>query len=131
MRFKYGPVNSEPEGRDLTSEKDQKSLADVLKLTNRCIACSEEIQPGAKICTHCDQFQDWRRFFGISAPVLSLLVALVSVLSIAIPAILNVRPPQTSDIHCSLLEWDESTATVKLAVSNKGSRAAGVQRLLH
>lgn len=99
-------------------------------VANRCIACREEIQPRAKVCTHCNQFQDWRRFFGLSSTVLSLLVALVSVLSIAIPAILNVTTPQQSDIRCSLLEWEEETGFVKLAVSNKGSRAAVVQGLL-
>jgi hypothetical protein len=113
---------------DNPSRESGNEIADKAKHpVSRCITCREKIERGAKICIRCNQFQDWRRFFGLSSTILSLLVALVSVLSIAIPAVLNVRPPQKSDIHCSLLEWNAEGGNFKLAVSNKGNRAAVVK----
>src|SRR5262249_20564094 len=50
-----------------------------------CIECRKAIEPGATKCTECDSFQDWRRHFTIGHVVLSLLVALVSVLTAAVP----------------------------------------------
>jgi hypothetical protein len=96
----------------------------------RCSTCSAEIPRGARICTKCNQFQDWRGFFGRSSTVLStilsLLVALFSVLTTAIPVIHNALTPERSNVQCSLLDWTDKNA--KLVVSNKGVRPAVVQR---
>jgi hypothetical protein len=45
------------------------------------------MRPGAAKCLACDSFQDWRRFSGVTTPVLSLLVALIAVSSAAAPGI--------------------------------------------
>lgn len=50
-----------------------------------CLVCRESILSGARKCTHCDSFQDFRRWISLSASVLALLVALVSVLSVVVP----------------------------------------------
>jgi hypothetical protein len=76
---------------------------------------------------HCQRYQDWRRIFGISATILSLLTALFAVLGVTVPVIINSWPFGASDIHFSLLDWSESD--VKLIVSNRGIRPAVVKML--
>jgi len=89
--------------------------------------CHNEIPRGAKICTECNSYQDWRRHFGISSTILSLLVALFSVLTVAIPVVRNALTPERSDIHCSLVRWGGAEAT--LLITNRGSRPAVVRNL--
>jgi len=50
-----------------------------------CKTCGEEIKITALKCIHCDSFQDWRSSLSFGSTVLSLLVALVSVLTFAAP----------------------------------------------
>lgn len=94
-----------------------------------CVVCQKEIPAGAKICTECDCYQDWRQYFGLSSTVLSLLVALFSVLTVAVPVIYEALTPKISVVHCNLISWDENTAEVKIAVSNEGARAAVIKTL--
>jgi hypothetical protein len=50
--------------------------------TKPCKVCGEEIRESARKCNHCDSYQDWRLNIGFSNTVLSLLVALCSVLTV-------------------------------------------------
>lgn len=52
-----------------------------------CRECSSKIPDSARKCTHCNAFQDWRRFLSVGNSSLSLVVALIAVLSIAVPVI--------------------------------------------
>ena len=94
---------------------------------SRCFLCRKPIPREAKICTECNSYQDWRKYFGVSSTVLSLLVALVSVLTVAVPVIRNALTPDRSDVRCSLLEWNPSGVT--LVVSNRGVRPAVLKNL--
>jgi predicted nucleic acid-binding Zn ribbon protein len=94
---------------------------------SRCFLCRKPIPRGARICTECNTYQDWRKYFGFSSTVLSLLVALVSVLTVAIPVIRNALTPDRSDVYCALLTWNTTGAT--LLVSNRGVRPAVVKNL--
>lgn len=49
-----------------------------------CRQCRRSIPLGARLCSHCNSFQDWRGYLSLSNSVLALLVALVSVSSIAL-----------------------------------------------
>jgi hypothetical protein len=60
---------------------------------SRCLSCQEPIHPKAKLCKTCKSYQDWRRHFDFSAVVLSLLVALISVISAVGPRIISWLPP--------------------------------------
>jgi hypothetical protein len=93
----------------------------------RCKICKEEIPNGAIYCTHCNRYQDFRRLFGISSTVLSLLVALVAVLSATLPTLIKILTPSHSDVHCSLLDWQGFQ--VRLVVANKGISPAVVKGL--
>ncbi len=63
-----------------------------------CRICCEPIAAGARKCIHCDSFQDWRGNLGVSATVLSLLVALVSVLTASAPILTKTLTPERSDL---------------------------------
>jgi hypothetical protein len=91
--------------------------------------CRKEIPSGAKICTECNCYQDWRRYFGVSGTILSLFVALFSVLAVALPVIWNTLTPNRSEVQCNLLNWSENTGEVTIIVSNKGNRPAVLKAL--
>jgi hypothetical protein len=50
-----------------------------------CRACGKAMPAQGRKCTECGSFQDWRRFLSFSTEVLALLIALFSVLGVAVP----------------------------------------------
>lgn len=89
-----------------------------------CCVCREPIRESATKCIHCDSFQDWRRYFSVSTIVLTLLVALISVLTAAIPVI---RTAFTADR--ARIQYATTTCTtekVGVFASNVGTRVAAV-----
>ena len=93
-----------------------------------CRTCAQLIPTLAKKCTHCGDFQDWRSHLGMSTTVLSLLVALVSVSSQAIPVILNaIKPAAAAEIRATLQGSDQFFLTI--LVTNTGQLTGGVNRV--
>jgi hypothetical protein len=86
----------------------------------RCLSCQEPIHPKAKLCKTCKSYQDWRRHFSFSTVVLSLLVALVSVVSAVGPQIVALLPPCGSDLRIRSYYFSEDT--VSLIVENRGNK---------
>lgn len=56
----------------------------------KCLVCKSAIEDGASKCVHCNSFQNWRRFLGMSGTILSLLVALISVSAVTIPPVFEL-----------------------------------------
>ena len=50
-----------------------------------CRVCKKAMPAEGWKCTECSSFQDWRRFLSFSTEILALLIALFSVLGIALP----------------------------------------------
>jgi hypothetical protein len=93
-----------------------------------CRTCSQLIPSLAKKCTHCGDFQDWRSHLGMSTTVLSLLVALVSVSSQAIPVILSaIKPEASAEIRATLQGSDRFFLTI--LATNTGQLTGGVNRV--
>jgi hypothetical protein len=107
---------------------------------HRCIACRLEIEPGATICVHCNTPQTWRQYLTLSSNVLSLLVALTSVLALIVPVLQKTFHSPYSNVTVSLLNvggikprggtsmnglWTEHTfmLALQLALTNSGDRA--------
>lgn len=87
----------------------------------KCLVCGKDIEDSAIKCVHCDSFQNWRRFFGTSQQViLSLLVALISVTTVAVPILIEELTPQKSAISITYLSSEVHLVSV-LAV-NTGTR---------
>ena len=93
----------------------------------RCLNCQEPIHPKAKLCKTCKSYQDWRRHFSFSAVVLSLLVALVSVISAVGPRIISWLPPSGSRLEIKSFYY--STDAIVLIVENEGNQAGHIGRV--
>ena len=59
------------------------------RLFGRCRVCHEEIEVDARKCIHCNSFQNWRRFLNLGNTTLALIVALISVVSLAVPPLMK------------------------------------------
>ena len=102
-----------------------KSIENFISPTNKvCKNCAEEIKFDAKLCNHCVSFQDWRSNFQFGTVVLFLLVALVSVLSIALPALIASLIPNNSRLEFTV--QGSSKDTVFVLVSNLGKRPGSI-----
>ena len=95
-------------------------------MDKKCISCKTLIDEKAVKCIHCEAFQDWRRYFPISSVVLSMLVALISVLGITIPILINAFQSEYSkvEIRVQSCEVDKGEIRLYLLVSNKGNKPA-------
>lgn len=83
-----------------------------------CKSCGTQIPVGAKLCSVCKSYQNWLGSINNSALILSLLVALFSVLSTAVPAVRNALRPDRSDLRLKRFYYTESG--VSLIVNNTG-----------
>jgi hypothetical protein len=93
-------------------------------ITKPCRVCGEDIRFAARKCVHCDSWQDWRGNIGVSATILSLLVALVSVTTPLLPAITNFMRPDDSVFKFSFQR--SSKQGFSIFVSNTGRRPGSV-----
>jgi hypothetical protein len=92
--------------------------------TKPCKVCAEPIKQAARICNQCKSYQDWRANINVSSTVLSLLVALVTVLTAAVPAIKSALTPEDSQL--SFVFQDASFDSIGILVSNSGIRPGAV-----
>ena len=63
-----------------------------------CRICARPIPVEAKKCADCLSYQDWRSSLGVSTTVLSMLVALVSVVAAATPGFVSLLAGQDSKL---------------------------------
>jgi hypothetical protein len=91
-----------------------------------CKQCCNAIPRGARLCSHCSSYQDWRSWFSVSSTVLALLTALVSVLGIATPAVINVLHSPKSDAILQTPSLDGTT--LRVVAINRGDAPASLIR---
>jgi hypothetical protein len=99
---------------------DEPSTAGTVQKAKLCKVCGEPIALIAKKCTHCDSYQNWFSNISISSSVLTMLVALLSVLTVTVPVFREALTPKNSDIIATLQDSDETR--IMVVVSNKGVR---------
>lgn len=87
-----------------------------------CKVCKEEILKGAKKCNHCNSFQDYRRYINFSTTILSLLVALSTVLSFGVPYFLEAIEEPSSDVKAHLIAQNFRTNEIDIYCANEGKR---------
>ncbi|HVH81967.1 MAG TPA: hypothetical protein VM782_21385, partial [Stellaceae bacterium] len=90
---------------------------------HRCPECYEPVPARVKICPNCKSFQDWRRYAAIGQVNLALIVAFISVLTAAIPAIIYIITSSKADIRISLIPKVDS---VEILATNQGRRAGAI-----
>jgi len=88
-----------------------------------CVVCRESIKVGARKCIHCDSYQDFRHFFGVSLTFFSMLLAFLSVGGLIATSIARIPKSETLvqviKVETRLFEGIESTY-VRLAIQNRG-----------
>ncbi len=89
-----------------------------------CRICGEDINISARKCIHCNSFQDWHVYLGMSTSVLSLLVALVSVVALSVPVIKDAIQPKNSQVTLKFQYYNRDA--INLIVSNPGNRPGGI-----
>jgi hypothetical protein len=100
------------------------SVASTVSDTKPCKVCAEAIKAAARKCIHCDSYQDWHSNINVSSTVLSLLVALISVLTTALPVIKETITTKNSDLSFS---FQGSVGNlVSVLVTNQGARPGTV-----
>ena len=83
-----------------------------------CRHCRLLISTGAALCYKCGNYQNWRRYLSFSTSILALLVALLSVASTALPAIVKSLDRPTSNLIATNVIGTKDV--VKITVSNLG-----------
>ena len=86
-----------------------------------CKICLNDINFGAKKCTECGGFHDWRRFVDVGNTSISLVIALISVFTIFISVADNVWV-EGENVHVNVIEVGGSQ--IALAVTNSGEESA-------
>jgi hypothetical protein len=89
-----------------------------------CRVCGELIKKTARVCIHCNNYQDWRANISFGNTFLALLVALISVLTTAIPVIVGLFTTKNSHLEFSFQGATEDSISV--LISNLGSRPGSV-----
>jgi hypothetical protein len=90
----------------------------------KCVVCKNPIAQEALKCIHCNSYQDWKRYIFFSNSVLALLIALVSVLTVAIPVLSNSFKSEEELISISVV--DVKSDLILLAI-NSGTRPGVVK----
>ena len=93
-----------------------------------CRNCRHPLRPGARKCTECNSFQDWHRFLGLSSSVLGLLVALVSVLTFALPIWEETLDEKVMAPKFVMLDV-AGDGTTTFSISNAGDAPAALQMI--
>jgi hypothetical protein len=97
----------------------------------KCGTCLKGIPRGAKKCTNCDSYQDWRRHLPAGTAVLSLLVALGSVLTVLVPVLSEAltygNSKFISGMSKPIMNFDSYTREIEIrgfdvVLSNVGNR---------
>src|SRR6185369_12582058 len=68
----------------------------LVSATSPCISCGGLIPREVEKCTHCDSYQNWRRWFAVSSTMLAVATALVSVVGLTINTCAMVATPRSS-----------------------------------
>ena len=85
-----------------------------------CCQCRLPIPKGAKLCSHCESYQDIRRNLPTSSTVLALLIALLSVGSSTFPMLRQAFHKPHAEVEISSPVIDDQT--VQMVVTNLGDR---------
>src|ERR1700761_1819971 len=85
-----------------------------------CRFCYSPMPVAANKCVACQEQQDWRRYLGFSSTILSLLVALISVVTFAIPIWKASFYSPSPKPNVAVSEIDRATGRVFYTLFNGG-----------
>jgi hypothetical protein len=89
-----------------------------------CPVCGEKIARAAHKCVECDSYLDWRRYVNVSSSVVSLLIALISVMALSVQHIKGVFDKGHSNVRVAVVRT--SPGMISLLAFNDGNRPGAV-----
>lgn len=89
-----------------------------------CVMCAEPIRFKATKCKHCGSYQHWLGRISVISTVLSLVIALISVIGLTAPAMKDFLTPSGAALRFSQPEF--SRGSVSVTVTNYGAMPASV-----
>ncbi|WP_156407909.1 hypothetical protein [Ensifer sp. Root127] len=92
-------------------------------VTKPCLTCAIHIPTAAKLCTHCNTYQDYRRYLSFGQTSLALMIALISVTGALLPP-LSEMVFRNSDLERRLISIDQTGAI--FVVTNSGNMPGSV-----
>ncbi len=117
-----GPEEEEDEAVPQTTAKPEDRM--------KCPVCREEIATGAKKCIKCkSDIAGFKRYFSIGTPALSVLTALVAVISSSVPELYKLFQGRESHLRATLVGFDIDSAHVghvNLLVNNYGGETGAL-----
>jgi hypothetical protein len=106
-------------GQGADVPKKEIHVGELPEGTKRCLACAEPINVASRRCIHCGADQNpLRQRLGFSTSFLSMSVALVSVLGVVVPLLIQSATPDNSHLIFSLQHATDTELFV--IVSNQG-----------
>lgn len=102
------------------AKREENDLIDEALPQPLCSLCKEPLRADAKKCAACGGFQGKWFFLNLSLPILGLLVALVSVISLSATLLSPLLKPQASDVRVSFQYFQDGAA--HFVASNIGNR---------
>lgn len=97
----------------------------------KCKACRNMLpDAAAKKCTHCNEFQNYRRYLYLSESCLALIIALISVTSVAIPKIIHSVQKIADSVEIQILALHQESASIRLFAANSGNGRAAIGDIL-
>ena len=108
-----------------SAEMETVTNPDQANALKACRMCGEDVLAVARLCKHCGtHLAGWNKYISLSSSVLAMCVALVSVLTWAVPQIDNAMKPDASDVQVVISR--ASRDQIYLAASNYGKRSGSV-----
>ena len=92
--------------------------------TRRCVSCCESIAIESKKCRFCGTNQNWVRYIFFSNSLIAVLIACISLISIAWPSILRMTSFDNSKIHPSFYTIRDNS--IFIIAQNDGISAGGI-----
>jgi predicted nucleic acid-binding Zn ribbon protein len=90
-----------------------------------CRYCAKDIPANALLCSGCNRFQNWRRFFNFTSTILSLLVAFLSVMVVGLPQLLDALKPERAQLVVTFRSNNDDQ--ISLIVYNNGNVAGALE----
>ena len=90
-----------------------------------CRYCAKDIPASAALCSGCNRFQNWRRFFNFTSSILSLLVAFISVMVVGLPQLLDALKPDRAQLAVTFRSNNDDR--ISLIVYNTGNVAGALE----
>lgn len=83
-----------------------------------CMDCAKNIPEGARKCVHCSSFQDFRRHLAFGNVFLSLIIALLSVVTVTVVHVWDALVSEASNVQIIFLDISRNSADI--LVTNDG-----------